>query len=378
MKVKTRISKKDLGWLWLLTAFLLVFSFPVFAATVTVGLDNPPRSGNIEIELYDSANAFAAQQDPVKSLIFDVTISQTYTIDNVPAGEYALRVYHDANGNGSIDKNFIGIPTEPIGFSNRYAPKAPPSFSRAAFTLAADETRHFDVNLYLPLGKDGQVSLGLGVIARSSPYRDYSGNVSQAIPAITFVGDRLQVFGPRLQWRLAGSGNLRLALAGEYRIGVYEEADSDFLQGMGDRDSTLLAGPAIQADLPGGVDLEFSYKFDVLDRIGGGVANLAISKSLQFGILRLTPQIGFNYLSSDISNYDFGVPADRATPTRPEYKLDSTSSVEAGFGVFIEITNNWLFIANINHEELSSEVTDSPLVDEDSVTKGFFALNYTF
>ena len=147
---------------------------------------------------------------------------------------------------------------------------------------------------------------------------------------------------------------------------------------MGDREDTFLAGLAIQAELPGVVDLELGYQHDVLDRIGGGTAGLRISKGLQSGIFRLTPQLGVNYLSSEIANYDFGVPTDKATVARPAYELDSTTSVEAGVGLFIEITREWLFVMDVNLEKFSDEVINSPIVDQDYVIKGFAAINYVF
>ena len=365
--------------LWsLLATYLLLYSLPSVAAELSIRLDNPPESGFVEFQLYDSANAFGTRSNPVKTLRQPVNGAETYTIDELPPGEYALLVYHDENNNRRIDKNFIGIPLEPIGFSNRYVPRGPPSFSRAAFVINEDETRHFDVKLYLPLGKRGQIGVGLGMIARSSPYRDYNGSVSQFIPAITYIGERLQVFGPRLQWGLAGSGKLRLALAGQYRIGVYEEQDSPWLTGMGDRENTMLAGLVIQAELPVGVDLELGYKHDILDRIGGGEASLNISRSLQYGIFRITPKLGLNYLSADLSNHDFGVPANSATAARPAYQPDSTISIEAGIGLFIEITRAWILLVNVSMEKFSDEVTDSPIVDQNAVVKGFAAINYTF
>ncbi|MFT5219982.1 MAG: outer membrane protein [Gammaproteobacteria bacterium] len=362
----------------LLPSCLLLTSLPSFAAELTIRLDNPPESGIVEFQIYDSANSFGAQSNPIKTARYNLNDLGPYIIKDLSSGEYALLVYYDENDNKRIDKNFIGIPVEPIGFSNRYTPRAPPNFSRAAFVINEDETRHFDVNLYLPLGKRGQLGVGLGVITRTSPYREYNGSVSQFIPAITYIGDRLQVFGPRFQWGLAGSGKLRLALAGEYRIGVYQEEDSPLLVGMGDRDNTLLAGLVIQAELPGAVDLELGYKYDVLDRIGGGVASLGLSKGLQFGIFRLTPQLGLNYLSTEISNYDFGVPANRATAARPAYQLDSTISIEAGIGLFAEIAREWVLLVNVSVEKLSDEVTDSSIIDQDSVVKGFAAINYLF
>jgi uncharacterized protein (DUF2141 family) len=36
----------------------------------------------------------------------------------LPAGDYAFAVYHDANGNGKLDRNGVGMPTEDYAFSN--------------------------------------------------------------------------------------------------------------------------------------------------------------------------------------------------------------------------------------------------------------------
>jgi len=360
------------------SALITILCSTANAAEMTVSLDNPPAGGEIVFVLYDSPNTFGDLRDPAKVVAQPVDGRQVFHIRDIPDGRFALLVFHDENDNGRLDKNFIGIPKEPLGFSNRYKPKGPPSFNRAAFVLTEEESRHFDVELYRPLGKYGRLGAGIGVIARSSPYRDYNGGVYQVIPAITYNGDRLQVYGPNIQVGLVGSGKLRLAATGRYRIGVYEEDESDFLLGMGDRENTLMAGLAVQAELPGGVDLSLSYEHDMLGRIGGGEARLGLSKSFQFGVARLSPEIGFNWLSSKMSNHDFGVPDSRATAIRPPYDLDDTISVEGGFGVFIEISTDWLMVANAGTEVYSGTVTDSPIVDKNFVVKGFAAINYVF
>jgi putative ABC transport system permease protein len=42
----------------------------------------------------------------------------TVTFEDIPWGTYAVFLFHDENGNGTVDHNFLGIPTEPLGFSN--------------------------------------------------------------------------------------------------------------------------------------------------------------------------------------------------------------------------------------------------------------------
>jgi uncharacterized protein (DUF2141 family) len=38
--------------------------------------------------------------------------------DAVATGTYAVKLYQDVNSNGELDRNFLGIPKEPYGFSN--------------------------------------------------------------------------------------------------------------------------------------------------------------------------------------------------------------------------------------------------------------------
>ena len=364
----------------------ILFSTPLYflccknisAAELIVRIDNPPGSGTVIFELFDSANAFGRLRDPARVVEFSLDGDKEYRIEDIDPGEYALMVYFDENKNGRIDKNFIGIPKESLGFSNRYRPKGPPVYKKAAFELRQGESRAFDIVLYRALGDFGRLGVGAGIIARSSPYRDYNGAVSKVIPAITYNGERLQVYGPDIQLGLVGSGKLRLAATGRYRIGTYDEDDSSYLKGMGDRSDTFMAGLAVQAELPGGLNLSASYRHDVLDRIGGGEAQIQLGKSLLFGLVRISPQVALNWMNSDIANYDYGVPANKATTDRPAYTLDDVMSVEAGFRMFIEITRDWLFVVNIAAESLGNEVTSSPIVSENNVIKGFAVINYVF
>lgn len=362
----------------MVTLFLIGVIRNADAAEVLVRIDDVPSSGTVCLALFNSANTFGDFRTPAQQVTYPVDGQETFLLSGIPAGEYALLVYHDENDNLKLDKNFIGIPTEPLGFSNGYRPKGPPNYSRAVFVLAEEEQSEFTVELYRPLGERGRIGVGPGMISRSSPYRDYDGGVAQVIPAISFAGDRLQILGPNIQFGLLGTGKLRVAAAGSYRIGVYDENDSDYLEGMGDRDSTFMAGLAVQAELPEGFDLALSYKHDVLDNIGGGEARIAIDKLFQVGAFRLSPELGINWISNDLANHDFGVPDDRALPGRPAYDLDSSYSFDIGLGVLYEITTEWLIVMNVATEFFGDEITDSPIVSEDYVIKGFFAVSYLF
>lgn len=60
-------------------------------------------------------------------------------INNLPLGTYAISVYHDEDGNGDLDSNFMGIPKEPYGFSNNARGLfGPPKYKSARFDFKED------------------------------------------------------------------------------------------------------------------------------------------------------------------------------------------------------------------------------------------------
>lgn len=67
----------------------------------------------------------------------------------LPAGTYAVAAFHDANGDGELNANFVGMPTEGYGFSNDARGfMGPPPFEDASFSLDAGAgTRRLVVNV---------------------------------------------------------------------------------------------------------------------------------------------------------------------------------------------------------------------------------------
>lgn len=348
------------------------------AAELEVVLDNAPDRGVLVFQVYDAADAFGDLRDPAQEIRLPATGADVYRLADIADGNVAVLVYHDENENGLIDKNFIGIPRERLAFSNGYQPKGPPSFSRASFRLGPEGPLRIDLEMYRVLGERGRLGLGVGAIGRSSPYVASTQSVTQVIPAVTYVGERLQWFGPTLRYGIAGSGRLRLAAVAEYRIGAYEEADSAILSGLGDRESTLLGGLGVQYEVSEGFELELLYQHDVLDRIGGGKANARLSRSVPWGAATFSPQIAFNWLSSDMSNHDFGVAPGAATPNRPAYTLGSTTSLELGLRTSVELSEAWRIFVNVAAERLDDDVTASPIVGDDVVYKGTAVVSYVF
>jgi len=61
---------------------------------------------------------------------------------NIPPGTYGISAFHDANNNGKIDTNFLGMPTEDYCASrNARGVFGPPSFEDAKFVYAGHTLR---------------------------------------------------------------------------------------------------------------------------------------------------------------------------------------------------------------------------------------------
>jgi uncharacterized protein (DUF2141 family) len=105
------------------------------AATVTIKVSNVQvGKGDVRIGIFNAAEEF-----PNGTYFKGTAVQSTGTtiqveIADLKPGTYAISVYQDHNGNKQIDKNFVGIPKEPYGFSGAWK-KGGASFEKASFEL---------------------------------------------------------------------------------------------------------------------------------------------------------------------------------------------------------------------------------------------------
>ncbi len=112
-------------------------------ANLTINIPNiKSTEGTIHIGLYNKEEHFPHSGSEFRKLVLKATAPAfTYTIKNLPPGEYALAVYHDINGDGKINRNLLGVPKEGYGFSNNVKPfLSAPSFDKVKFLVHSDTT----------------------------------------------------------------------------------------------------------------------------------------------------------------------------------------------------------------------------------------------
>ena len=116
---------------------------PTYAALTIQVQEVKAPLGVMRIAVYDSEANFLDFKEVFASKVVPATKGTTKVVlDSLPAGTYAIALYQDQNNNGKMDKNWIGIPTEALGFSNaQLRPFGPPRFKACAFSIKAGEDK---------------------------------------------------------------------------------------------------------------------------------------------------------------------------------------------------------------------------------------------
>ncbi len=108
--------------------------------TLSVLIKNIQQQGDIRLALFDQSDAFPKQIKAVrksKGKVRDATAR--VQIEDVLPGQYAIAFFQDVNGDGTLNRSKLGIPSEPYGFSNNARGLfGPPSFKAASFDFSAD------------------------------------------------------------------------------------------------------------------------------------------------------------------------------------------------------------------------------------------------
>lgn len=132
----------------MLTLLLYIQLLTVTPQTLIVEINNlETAEGIMRLAVYDQHN-FLSKTDYV--LTHSVAVEQLGTVSieiELPHGEFALSVYQDINGDGILNTNFFGIPSEPYGFSNNGVGKfGPPEFSEVKFNSSDQRRLSIDLN----------------------------------------------------------------------------------------------------------------------------------------------------------------------------------------------------------------------------------------
>ena len=105
-------------------------------ADITLTFETGARTGAVMVALYDSEAAWSGGA-PVAQMRIDAAVPAPVAVfRGLPAGTYGAKAFHDVDGDGELDTNPFGIPTEPYAFSNNaVANMGPPEWEQARFAV---------------------------------------------------------------------------------------------------------------------------------------------------------------------------------------------------------------------------------------------------
>ena len=103
--------------------------------------------GYIDIKIYNSKETFLKEELAIEVVRKKATKGETVIpLTKIHEGEIAIVVYHDEDSNNKLKTGFFWRPKEGFAFSNKYQPKGPPKFSKAAINLIHGEPIVIELN----------------------------------------------------------------------------------------------------------------------------------------------------------------------------------------------------------------------------------------
>ena len=110
------------------------------AGSLALTVETPkPGQGSYFIAVHEHADTFP-NGDPDHATRTQVSGEEQRIQIELPEGRYAVAVYQDLNDNQELDRNVLGLPSEPVGFSrNAGGAMAPPDFETTAVQVGAGQ-----------------------------------------------------------------------------------------------------------------------------------------------------------------------------------------------------------------------------------------------
>jgi uncharacterized protein (DUF2141 family) len=95
------------------------------------------KKGEVMLALFASSKGFPYETSYAIQKIKGNTLngSLELSFSNIPPGTYAIALFHDTNGDGKLNTNFMGIPKEGYGVSNNtYNTFSAPGYKESSFS----------------------------------------------------------------------------------------------------------------------------------------------------------------------------------------------------------------------------------------------------
>lgn len=227
--------------------------------------------------------------------------------------------------------------------------------------------------------------LGAGAYAVTNPYESAKDDVQLgALPLFLFQQGRLKVDLGGVSWRALDAGPLQLEARLSPRIPLVDPDDTELFDAL-DRDIGVDAGFRVSVGR-GAFSASADYLIDISDQSGGQSVELNLAWSAApTDRLELEVSAGVLWSDEDLSTWLYGLTIREAVMTRA-YEFGVTPGAPSG-GVWtphlgvqarFQLTDRTTLIGGLEGDFYNSDITDSPLMADDSSTALFVGVMRRF
>jgi len=183
-----------------------------------------------------------------------------------------------------------------------------------------------------------------------------------------------------IKYRFIGNDTSKLNMnifAGNTFFG-YDEDDATILKGRGDRKYSIDAGLGLDYRLSRSHTISLSVQHDVSDAYKGLLANAKLFHVINARSFSLVPYLDFQYQSKDLVNYYYGVEKNDVSSNRTIYSPSHDMSIGFGYYFSFPIDENWHIRQDSIFTKFGSEISDSPLIENDYRFNANIYVSYLF
>ena len=210
-------------------------------------------------------------------------------------------------------------------------------------------------------------TFGIGLFHETSIYRGTKSE-REASPILFFEHGKFELSvtdGLRAFYDLSNKKNGKLSLFGFLRMDEgFEIDESAYLRGMDETSPSFELGFRYTVEKPFG-EIWIDFLRDVSSEHEGNEFSLSFVKEEKVGSFFIRPMLKFSYQSSEMTNYFYGVSPAEVRADRPAYSGDSDLNISLKAVFRRPINERFAFAGLVEYIRYGSEVTNSPLVDED-------------
>ncbi|CAM3422693.1 MipA/OmpV family protein [Parendozoicomonas haliclonae] len=220
-------------------------------------------------------------------------------------------------------------------------------------------------------------AVGIGLGYEDSAYKGMDSE-TKVIPFFLYERGNFFVKGFEAGYKVINNTSFDISVRARLAQEGYDASDSDFLEGMEDRDPAAELGLAATYATDMGKWTVAGWA-DMSDKHNGYALDMDWEKSFRINQnWSIAPQAGISLRNGQLNDYYYGVEKHEAKGTRTEYNAGSGAIFKAGLSATYVMDPNQMIRIGTTFKSYSDEIADSSIVEDDTSLQANLIYVYAF